>query len=289
MNHRIFCFAAILVSGLYTVCPGDLVSLSGAGHNGYLSLSGVNTEGVEPESGQPGSKNLDMPFYFDPSRGASGLWVYLVGTPLSSQSVYAEESDPSLSGFGGKSVTHSMFGHSSFGNIDYDPSAITGVGQETISLFESDFQIDLSSFSPRNEFYGATNPDNEFNWDYVVETLGFSGAAPTMTFDDGKLVSIDGSIDVGLAVRFAGLDAAKFRTGSASGPVATYDGTLTFSGSTFSFDVDETQSVFTLLGEIDNTRLVFNRSGRIAGIPEPGSFILLTGLFVLAAGRRSRS
>lgn len=63
------------------------------------------------------------------------------------------------------------------------------------------------------------------------------------------------------------------------GTPATYDGTLTFSGNNFTFDIDEElATVYSYLGTLTDTRLVINRTGTIdavSSVPEPTRGLLL--------------
>lgn len=265
------------------------ITLGGDDHTGYLSLSGVNNEPVEPESGLPGSKDLGMPFFFDSTQGTAGLWNYIVAVPLSGDSIYAEEVTFGVTA-GGKGVNHAQFASTTFGSIDFDDSVLTGSGTETLNFDASDVNLDLSPFGPRNEAYGPTNPNNEFNWDYVVESQSISSPELVLTFESGQLTSIDGALEIGIAVRFGGNDGAKFReagTSAFAGPIETYDGLLTFAGDQFAFDVDVTQDVSSFLGQLTGTRLVFNRSGSITAVPEPTSLgLTLVGVVGLVSRRR---
>ncbi|MEM9883548.1 MAG: PEP-CTERM sorting domain-containing protein [Planctomycetota bacterium] len=290
MNYRTIFIIATTCLFTSSLAASQSISLSGNDHTGYLSLSGVNNEGVEPESGLPGSKNLGMPFFFDTNQGTAGLWNYIVAVPLSGDSVYAEESTPGVTA-GGKGINHAQFSSTTFGSIDYDNSSLTGIGTETISLNTSNVNLDLAAFGPLNQVYGATNPNNEFAWDYVIETQAISSSGLELTFTGGQLTSIDGGLDVGIAVRFLGNDALKFlelNAPTSPGPVATYDGSLDFVGDQFVFDVDITQDVSSALGDLANTRLVFNRSGSISAVPEPTSLLLTLAGAIGVVSRRRR-
>lgn len=243
------------------------IGLSGNDHTGYLSYANVNNEATEP-NGQNGAKNFDYPYYFDSNQG---LYVVIAAEPLSTASVYAEESTFTVLN---KDVTDVDFGSSNFGTITYDEGLLSGSGVETLSLGANAFDIDLTDFSPLGS---PRNVNNEFAWDYVIETQSIGATVPELTFNNGVLTGINGQLNVGVAVRFFGNDFAKFQV-EGGGAVATFDGTLTFAGDQFVFDIDETQNVQSFLGALSDTRLVFNRQGSIAAVvPEPSSAVLLIG------------
>ncbi|MEM1226488.1 MAG: hypothetical protein AAGJ40_12375 [Planctomycetota bacterium] len=287
--HRVFGIAAWSLLSLSYLVEGDAcaatIGLSGNDHTGYFALSGVNTEDVEPESGLPGSKNLDTPFFFNTN---AGIWDYIVAVPLITTNDYSAFST-SVSGNG---INDPNFSQSDFGSISYNASGLTNVGPESLGFTAGDVNLDLFDFGPANAgIYGLHNPGNEFAWDFAVESLSAQGS-PTLMFQDGDLISIDGVFDVGLAVRLGTSDLGKFLT-VANGPVATYDGTLTFAGDQFAFAIDSSQDVFApFFGQLTGTRLFANRSGTISAavaIPEPSALITLVFASVMiACGGRTR-
>jgi hypothetical protein len=280
--HLLAFLVLLLLAGVPEMAQAEIVSLSGTDHVGYLSASGINTELVQPNSGLPGSKALQYPYYFDPMRGTNGLWDFVVAERLSSASTYVEQSSFSVLG---KSVTDSNFGSTNFGQINFS-QPVGGVGQEIISIAATDLNLNLLELSPRT-YNAFRNSNNEFNWDYTIESLSL--ATPlNLTYQNGVLSSIDGSLAIGLAIRLAGNDSLKFKTGSSTGPVASFDGNLVFAGNTFAFAIDETQNVSTAFGDLDNIRLAFTRSGSISSvstIPEPTSGVLLLTVGMLACCR----
>jgi hypothetical protein len=264
---------------------GAVVTLGGVNHVGYLSISGINTEEVQPNSGLPGSKNLQYPHYFNPNLGTTGLWDFVVAERLSSTSVYAEESNFAVIG---KNITDANFSSTNLGQINFG-QPLTGVGQEMVVLTPSDFALNFSELSPLT-YNAFRNSNNEFSWDYVAESIAI-GSPVSLTYQNGVLTSIDGSLNLGLSVRLLGNDALKFRLGDSNGPIATFDGTLSFSSDRFAFAIDESQDVFSAFGTLEDVRMVFNRRGTLDGVtavPEPTSALLVVTSAVALLRRRRR-
>lgn len=268
----LFAAAAVVAAGQAKAVD---VPLSGTGHTGYLSFSGLQTEQTEPKT--PGGKDFDYPYYLNTNYP---LYDMVVAEPLSADSVYAEEAANTVLG---KTITDADFGDSSFGSISYDGLSLTGVGSETVSVSADDVTLDLTMFSP---LYSPRNIDNEFAWDYVVETQSLASPSLDLSFTEGALTGIDGELEIGVSVRFLGSIA--FQDGA--GGVLTYDGTLVFSGGDFEFDVEVVQDAVTALGPVTDTWLVFNRSGGISAVvPEPASLALASLASTVALGAvRSR-
>lgn len=270
------------------------LSLSGTDHTGYAAALGVNPEfngftddpSTISNPNNPHKPSAGMPYYYDTTKN---MWTWLVTTPLSSSNDYSGLGIGTVRGTASNDVN---FGTTNFGSLTYDDGhPATG----TITIPASAFAFNLADLGPMNAFYGRTNyntaSNNEFNWDYAVYT---ATGNVDLTFTNGVISSIDGTLNIGVAIRFLGMDAGAF----ASNPdfwmqaiPATYDGTLTFSGDTFAFDVDEEiPLVYSALGNLTNTRLVINRTGTIDGVspvPEP-SVALLGFLGSLALLRRKR-
>jgi hypothetical protein len=256
--------ASLLVAGAILTAPGatdaEVISLSGSGATGFLSLSNVNNESVEPNT--PGGKDFDYPYYYDP---AQDLWVVIVAEPLSAGSTYAEE----LDGFTvlNKTVTDTDFGITDIGAISYDATDVAATGTTVLAPGQFTLQLDATGFSPLGT---PRNVNNEFAWDYTIEASNLVG--PGLAFRDGVLTSIDLVADVTVFVNFLGNPNPPFRFS----PGYFEAGGLTFSGNRFAFDVDVTQDVQSVLGSLSDTRLVLNRSGTIAAVvPEPSTSVLI--------------
>lgn len=289
--------AIVAIWTLSEVACAASVDLGGTDHTGYAAALGFNPEpnGIDVPGGK---SSFGMPYYFDT---ATNYWTYLVTTPLSPTNDYSSLGVGTVSGTASSDVS---FGTTNFGSFNYNDGAFTGTGIETISITGGDFIFSLADMSPMNAFYGRTNyntlSNNEFFWDYAV--LSVVGNVD-LTFTNGTLTSMDGTLDIGVAIRFSGVDDGTFSstpldfdplTGSIIGTPASYDGSLTFSGDQFTFELDATiGTVYSFLGTLTDTRLVINRTGSIdavQAVPEPSSVALVgLGLSVLLMRRRSRN
>ncbi|MEM1293929.1 MAG: PEP-CTERM sorting domain-containing protein [Verrucomicrobiota bacterium] len=258
---------ALLSSTALEIHGATVISLSGSDHIGYAALANFNNESTEPVG-------ADYPYYFDTG---SGLWVFVPAEKLSSANDYT----PFPFAVVNTSTTDGDFNTTNFGTITYDESQVAPAGPDTISLSVTDFTFNLDELSP---FNSPRNVGNEFAWDYSIFSSSIPGSLE-LGFTDGQLTSIDGVMNVGISVRLLGNPGFAFQTSDQSA-TATYDGTLTFSGNQFAFDVDVTQDVFTLFGP-SNNQFVLNRAGSIAAVvPEPTSTLMLLCSGVALALRR---
>ncbi|MEM7083144.1 MAG: dockerin type I domain-containing protein [Pseudomonadota bacterium] len=242
--------AAALALGL-SAAAGD-VALSGTDGTGFISLSELNNEVVEPNTDQPGSKQFDYPYYFDAN---SGLYVMLVAEPLSEASVYAEEAIFTVEN---KTITDADFGFFDFGLMSYDDALVSATGQSIVGPSDLTFELDGTDVSP---IFGPRNPNNEFGWSYRLSVANVTGSG--LTFEGGQLVSIDLLGDIVVSVFFA--DQFEIT------PPFTESGSFRIAGNQLVFDLDQTQDLTTPLGLISDSRMVFNRSGTIEGIALPDS------------------
>lgn len=244
------------------------LNLAGTGHTGYAAAIGLNPKpnGIGSHGSSP-KPHYGMPYYYD---GSTLMYTYLVATPLSSSSSY---SGLSLGTIYNTTTTDGSFGSTDIGDLTYSTSSLTNSGTEYVVVSASDFLFNLQQLSPMYTSYNTAS-NNEFFWDYVVSNA--SGYV-TLTFVGGELTSLDGVLDIGVAIRFAGMAGGEFTTEPSEwgvdennnivvipGPTATYDGYLTFSGDSFTFNVDWGHStVYSFLGTLSDTELVINRTGTI--------------------------
>lgn len=250
----------------------DLATNSGTGS---LYLSNINNETVEPNSGLPGSKNSDYPYYFDSSQG---LWVFIADEQLSAGTSYIfEETNFTVLKNG---ATDNDFGIFDVGDISYDDSLLTGSGIEVLAPGDFTLTLDGSDFSPlfspRKDtgLPGGGASSNEFAWDYDIASSSPSGTG--LTFVNGHISSIDFTANIAVTPRFFGNPNPPFAFGS------SYDGTVTFSGAGFVFDVDVIQDNTSALGALSDTHLVFNAAGNISSVvPEPSTYAGILGLVTL--------
>jgi hypothetical protein len=256
----------------------------GTGATGYLSVSNINNETVQPNTALAGSKPFQYPVYFD---AAQNLWVTVVAEKLSASSVYAEESAYTVVN---KGVTDPDFADFRFGSFGWDSSQLTGSGVEVLGIGAFSLTLDALDYSPKPKSRNAAPTFNEFNWTYGITASNLVGDG--LTFVDGVLVRADFTADVQVDVFFNGNTTNAFFRFN---PGFSEAGGLTVSGNTFAFDLDAAVPQASPLGALAGARMVFNRSGTIDGIsgviPEPSTWAALgIGLALMsgvAARRRS--
>lgn len=235
---------------------------------GTLYVSNFNTESVEPNTAQQGSKPFNYPYYFDP---VQSLWVVIVAEPLSASNVYPyEQANYTVLNTG---ITDTNSSNFSFGELTWDDSLLTGVGAETIGIGDFTFTLDATRFSPNQ---GPNNIDNEANWAYNFYATNLTGTG--LSFVDGVLTSVDFDADLTVETLAFG-----------TFPLAdTFGGTVAMSGNEFIFAVDETKDINTPLGPASNVHTFFDTAGTFDLVPEPRTYALALGIVVLALawGRR---
>lgn len=253
------------------------IDLAGDDHTGYLSMSNVKNWSTEAgaQAGLP-----DYPYYFNPGAGSGGadIWTSLVAEPLSAFSTYVEESSFTVQN---KTITDVDFSTRSSGAISFDDAGITGQGTETVAASALTFNFNKMGFSPFNSPHNAGSGFGNAGWDYVINASNVAGTG--LTFTDGLLTSIDLTADIAVQVRFGGNASLAW--------ASTYDGTLTFNGDSFAFNVNVFQDNLTPFGTFTDTRLVFNRGGTIGQVgslfvPEPASALMLAMAAVAMIRRR---
>lgn len=85
-------------------------------------------------------------------------------------------------------------------------TSLSGTGIETLTIATSAFSFDLHDLSPMRTSYNTAS-NNEFYWDYSIYTaLG----NVDLTFTDGVLTSMGGTLDIGVVIRFAGWPGGEF-------------------------------------------------------------------------------
>ncbi len=264
---------AILALSVFSPLHADTLLLSGTGHTGYAAALGINpepngfTEDPTTISNPliPSKSHFGMPYYQD-----STYWTWLVTTPLSSASDYS-----AIGTVYNTSTTDTNFGDTDFGTLSFSKAGLTNSGTEQVVVSAAAFAFNLFDLSPKYTSYNTAS-SNEFNWDYKVNSA--SGTV-TLTFVDGTLTSVDGDLEIGVSIRFNGVTGGEFTTAPSTfgwnaevgdfvvtpGPTAEYLGTLSFSGDTFSFDVNDSYpTVYSFLGTLTDTGLIINRSGSLS-------------------------
>lgn len=268
----------ILVASLVSVSAGlaQAASIDLAGPDGSGTLSLSNVKGwASAEAALEGLPNFA--YFFNEN---SGVWTSIVALPLSADAVYAEEATVTVFN---KTVTAADYATFSAGTIEFDDSALTGSGTETISAGTLGFTFNDAGFSPLGSSYNSGSGYGNAGWSYTITASNVSGTG--LTFTDGVLSSIDLTADISVTVLFAGM--LPFTN--------TYDGQLTISGDQYAFDLDVTQDNVEpfFVGAVSDTRMVFNRAGSIAAVtavPEPSTYALMAAGLALVGGiaRRGR-
>ncbi|MEM9444833.1 MAG: PEP-CTERM sorting domain-containing protein [Verrucomicrobiota bacterium] len=258
LKNLLYLTSTVLLLNTAAHSTTQFVDLSTNNGTGSLYITNIQSELVEPNSGLPGSKPFEYPYYWDPSKnGGAGVWVMIVSEQLSASTTYSfEEANFNVLQ---KTITDSDFGIFDVGDISYDDTLLTGSGTEVLGLSDFTLSLDLADFSP---LFSPRNINNEFAWDYAASIGDLTGAG--LTFVNGELTSIDFVADIAITPQLLG----SLPFGS------SYDGLLTFSGNSFAFDVDVIQDNTTALGPLENTHLVFDAQGNYV-IPEPSTWAML--------------
>jgi len=279
---HLFLHASILALSVSANLHADTLALSGTGHTGYAAALGINPEpngftedpATITNPSAPTKSHFGMPYYLD--TGGSGLWTWLVTTPLSSSNDYTAVGETVYN----TSNTDTNFGLTDIGDLTFSKAGISGTGTEYVVVSGSDFAFDLEDLGPMYTPYNTAS-NNEFFWDYKINS---ATGNVTLTFVNGTLTSVDGALNIGVAIRFMGVDEGVFTSEPSTfgwdedegdfviylGPTAEYSGTLTFSGNSFAFNVNQQLStVYSFLGTLTNTRLILNRAGTFPLTPTP--------------------
>ncbi|MEM8496016.1 MAG: hypothetical protein AAF663_11600 [Planctomycetota bacterium] len=255
------------------------MSLSGTGGEGYLAVVGFNQEsnttldGLNRNSGN--AKFFDYPAYVNPDAPSS---VYVMSVepyrfglsfpdPLhpTGPGVFAEVGELQPAGTPGATFIEALTEDADFADFDlgvltYDDATLTGLGVETIGVDAVSLNLDGTEFQSTNRtelLAGADAPPfgpegrsnrNEFANKVSLEASNFSGTG--LTFTDGVLTSIDFTADAAVEVALAAVPTVPLRA----------EGTLTFAGSSFAFQIDGQDSLLTAATDV---RLILNRSGSV--------------------------
>ncbi|MEM6332169.1 MAG: PEP-CTERM sorting domain-containing protein [Planctomycetota bacterium] len=308
------CIAALTLAatGTHETHAGS-IDLSGTNAEGYYAVVNINQEPNQTLSGISGDPNdpkfFDYPAFVNPEN-PNNVFVMAVepyrfgldfpdplapslttGVLQSVGTLQARNPDgtvPSGATFVEGFTEDADFNLSDIGQIDFDSSQLSGVGTEIVAPGDLTITLDTTEFSPINRTLlnavgdvGPFGPDGRSNRnEFVLFTRGPGGsnvpltinsiAGTGLTFVDGTLDSIDMVLDI--------------TAGSFFVPT---DGTLTFAGTDFAFNVDGVGS----FGFGNNVRSILNRTATIDAvgtfvIPEPGSLALAAVGMAFVARRR---
>ncbi|MEM8756742.1 MAG: GC-type dockerin domain-anchored protein [Planctomycetota bacterium] len=280
--------AAAVSAACGTVSAQDIVSfeVSGTDADGYLATVALNQEGNQTldniDRNPLNEKFFDYPAYVNPNI-PTNIWIMYVEPyrfglnypdPLHSngfedfQSV-GELRPASEAGLPGvtfiEAVTEDAdFAETDIGDIEFDASVLTGVGTEFIPASDVTLLLDGTEFQSTNRSeiipgadigpFGPAGRSNRNEAANVVEFEILDQTGTGLTFEDGVLTSIDLVVDVELAstlAAFVQIQDSLFA-----------EGTLTFSGSTFAFDIDGQDGVFVA----SDVRLILNRTATIDAV-----------------------
>lgn len=275
--------------------------LTGNDATGALNLVGFDNEINEPSATPPSSQTTGsshgFPYFqyvYHPDNPDSfndyeGLWSIIVGSHTVIDAAYYESvlvkagmspdilDDISLTV--GTTVAHPNPANFNLGTLGFDESLLTGSGLEilapnqfTLGLIRDDY-----SFNVLNE---DTTPGSwvgypYFYWgvdDYSFNVSGMSGTG--LTFLDGELSSMDFVVD--------------FEIVSPLDP-DPWEGTLTFAGNEWTYDVNDSNATF-----FGDMHILMDRSGTLdlSAIPEPSTGLLMllaSSVFALRRRVKGRS
>ena len=235
------------------------VSLAGTDHTGHVSTSNLKNWGNESSILLPSGLPF-YPYFFDPAiANGDGAWSSLVAVPLSAAAVYPEESEFTVFN---KVVTdvdtilrpNSGYNTRNIGQLEFDDAPLAGMGEETIPAGALTLTINQADFSPLNEpVYNTGSGIGNAGWEYFFEITSVTGDG--ITFIDNEPVHVDFAADVSIAIGSLGTILPN-----------TFNGTVTISGNTFVFDIDDVQTNPSPLGLLSDVRVVCNRRGRMAAV-----------------------
>jgi hypothetical protein len=289
------------------VAPSAIISrdLTGTNATGALNILNFDNEPVEP-SGPPsrddtnsGSANSHGFAYFQYKYDAANPdefndqaneldpedsdWSIIISTHVTKdvayyQALLAKAGAVSYNGLSTTTaVEHTNAGAFNLGPLTYDSNLLNGVGTEILNT--SQFGLTLTkndyNFNALNESTapGTWGPYGYpyYYWgidSYSFVLSNFSGQG--LTFVDGQLTSLDFTADVSITHPLAG--------------GKTWDGTLTFAGNQFTFDINELESI--AFGDL---RMIMDRTGTIDLVPEPSAvFLGILGGIIFISRRRKR-
>lgn len=243
-------------------------------------ISGRNPDGsINPNhNGLP-----DYPYFEVPSGfvSGSGTWTAVIASPQSTANDYALLGDAFFGGnvldIQNQAVTQADASTLSAGRLNFDASQLTGIGTEVVPVGALAF--DLNTFAYDGLVDPAVTGDPRSNWPPVgatVPQLNISPFSPVFTpYNDGSgagnapfayELTVDNLSGGGLTLidgQLAEMDITgdvTFEVFSVAAPFfgrASVDGTLTLSGTDYTFDVVGSDGA----GPITSANVFMNRAG----------------------------
>ncbi|MEM7577760.1 MAG: hypothetical protein AAF328_09815 [Planctomycetota bacterium] len=289
------------VSAGYAFAQQVFVDLGGPA-TGYVALT--NAKNSTSESGisgrnadgsiNPNHNGLpDYPYFEVPSGfvSGSGTWTAVIAGPQSTANDYALLGDAFFGGnvldIQNQAVTQADASTLSAGRLNFDASLLTGVGTEVIPV--SALAFDLNTFAYDGVVDPTVTGDPRSNWPPLgatVPQLNISPFSPVFTpYNDGSgagnapfayELTVDNLSGGGLTLidgQLAELDITgdvTFEVFSVATPFfgrASVDGTLTLSGTDYTFDVVGSDGA----GPITSANVFMNRSGVASLVGRIGS------------------
>ncbi|MEN1680584.1 MAG: hypothetical protein AAGJ46_13425 [Planctomycetota bacterium] len=307
--HSALAAVALLASSMAANTHAATVSLAGGNADGYLAIVGFNQEGnttLDAISRDPtDAKFFDYPAYVNPTNAANifimsvepyrfgltypdPLHLPIGGGALESVGTLQPAGTPGATFI--EAVTEDAdFAETDIGGLDFNPSVLSAVGVEVVpptalsfnlnsSEFQSTNRTDLTSTPSDTPPFGPSGRTNFNEFANNPEIVASNPTGTGLTFVDGVLTSIDLTVDVVVNTRQVGFGGAGFN-GAA--------GSLTFSGNSFAFDVDD------VVGGFFASRILLNRSGTVDAVgaltvPEPTSVTFALLVTAATASRRRR-
>lgn len=271
------------------------VSLSGSNATGGVNVVGFDTEINEP-NGPPsrdhtssGNGNSHGFAYFqyayhpdnpDAFNDYDGFWSIIVSSHTVANPAYYQSLLQKAGAVAYDNLTlttqvlHPNPGAFDIGSLTYDTNRLTGIGTEILDPTKFELTISRADYS-FNVLNESTAPGTwtgypYYYWGIDNYTLSISNiSGEGLTFVNGVLTTMDFQANV--------------RITSPMAPNVTWDGTLSFDGLNFVFNINESEFV----NGFGDLHIVMDRAGTISLIPEPTTGLLLAiGCFAITLRRR---
>lgn len=267
------------------------VNLSGTGASGALNIVGFDNEVVEPSAFPPSRDYVAPPapssshgfayfqYRYDPANPdafndyanednpSASFWSIIVSShnvanPAYYSSVLGRAGAVAFDNLTTSTVVvHPDPGAFQLGDLSYDDALLTGTGTEILAPGSFTLVVSRSEYS----FNALNEPTAPGTWtgypyyywgadQYTLSVSDFVGTG--LTFVDGQLQSMDFVADA--TISYFG---------------QTWEGTLTFSGSTFTYDIVDSAYI----SGFGDLSIVMDRTGELnlGSVPEPSVTLLM--------------